>query len=166
MGERATSVCARRAAPSLSASDDCGDKPEQVPHETKAWAARCAARRAAASAPRCRAPPARKCESYVLEEPWSGTRKRRPAARRSGRPMLWSRVEPVLACRRSHRCLKDLARPCGRRRKLPSRPFPSAPHVYVIVAKILAALRPMPFPDLPLSREPVEHRLCISSIGS
>ena len=64
MGERATSVCARRAAPSLSASDKCGDKPEQVAHETKAWAARCAARRAAASASRCRAPPARTCGSY------------------------------------------------------------------------------------------------------
>ena len=102
----------------------------------------------------------------VLEEPCSGTRKPRPAARRNGRPMLWFRVELALACRRSHRCLKDLARPCGRRRKLPSRPFPSAPHVYVIVAKILAVLRPMPFPDLPLSREPVEHRLCITSIGS
>ena len=64
MGERATSACARRAAPSLSDTDACGDKPEQVPHETKAWAARCAARRAAASASRSRAPPARKCESY------------------------------------------------------------------------------------------------------
>jgi len=64
MGDRATSACARRAAPSLSDTDACGDKPEQVPHETKAWAARCAARRAAASASRSRAPPARKCESY------------------------------------------------------------------------------------------------------
>ena len=64
MGDRATSACARRAAPSLSDTDACGDKPEQVPHETKAWAARCAARRAADSASRSRAPPARKCESY------------------------------------------------------------------------------------------------------
>ena len=64
MGDRATSACARRAAPSLSDADGCGDKPEQVPHETKAWAARCAARRAAVSASPSRAPPARKCESY------------------------------------------------------------------------------------------------------
>ena len=108
----------------------------------------------------------RKIHIFLLGEPCSKTRKLRPAARRIGRPMLWSRVEPVLACRRRHRCLKDLARPCGRKRKLPYRPFPSAPHAYVILAIILAVLRPMPFPDVPHKRELVEHRLCITSIGS
>ena len=108
----------------------------------------------------------RKVHIFLLEEPCNGTRKLRPAARRIGRPMIWFRVPPVLACRRICRWLKDLGRPSGRKRRLPSRPFPSAPHVLVIFATPLAVLRPMPFPDFPHNREPVEERLCITSIGS
>ena len=108
----------------------------------------------------------RKIHNSVLEEPCSGTRNLRPAARHSGRPMLWFRVELVLACRRSCRWPKDLGRPFGRRRKLRSHPFPGVLHASVILATLLAVLRPMPFPDFPHSREPVEERLCITSIGS
>ena len=108
----------------------------------------------------------RKIHIVWLEEPCSGTRKLLPAARRIGRPMLWARAEPVLACRRICRWLKDLGRPFGRKRTLPSRPFPSAPHVWVPLATILAVLRPMPFPDVTHSRESVEERPCITSIGS
>ena len=109
----------------------------------------------------------RKIHNLFLEGPWTRTRKLRRAARRRGRPILWARVELILAWRRRRRrWLRGLPRACGRRRTLLSRPLPSIRHAWVVQATLPAVPRPMPFPDVSLQREPVEERLCITSIGS
>ena len=109
----------------------------------------------------------RKIHNPLLEEPWSRLRHRRPTARRRERRLLWAQVKPLwiawrLACRRR----KGARRFCGPRRTLLPRPFPSAGHALVVRATRFAVPRPMPFPDVSQQREPVEERLCITSIGS
>ena len=99
----------------------------------------------------------------LLEDPWTRLRKLRPTARRRGRPLFWAQVK--LACRRRWGYWRKGARRF-RGRALGHRPFPRARQCFVPAASILAVLRPMPFPDASPQREPVEERLCITSIGS
>ena len=99
----------------------------------------------------------------LLEDPWTKLRKLRPTARRRGRRVFWAQVK--LASRRRWDYWRTGARRF-RGRALGHRPFPRARHAFVIPANILAVLRPMPFPDVSPQREPVEERLCITSIGS